>query len=91
MLPTTGTPTSDLPCTDVSSSNTATGMSPASGWRSISRTAAAAASRLPTMATRRPLPREPRCQAKIREWKRIRLMPADAKISPTANTDGWTS
>ena len=86
MLPTTGTPTSDIPCTDVSSSKTATGISPASGWRSISRTADAAASRLPTMATRRPLPREPRCQAKMREWKRIRLMPAVAKIRPNTTT-----
>ena len=44
MLPTTGTPTSDMPCTESSSSKTATGISPASGWRSISRTADAAAS-----------------------------------------------
>ena len=67
----------------MSSSNTATGISPASGWRIISRTADAAASRLPTTATRRPLPREPRCQAKIRDWKRIKLMPRVARISPT--------
>ena len=57
MLPTTGTPTSDMPCTESSSSKTATGISPASGWRNISRTADAAAPRVPTMATRRPLPR----------------------------------
>ena len=91
MLPTMGTPMSDIPCTDVSSSNTATGISPASGWRIISRTADAAASRLPTIATRKPLPREPRCQAKIRDWKRIKLMPRVAKISPTTTTSGCTT
>ena len=36
-------------------------------------------------------PCEPRCQAKMREWKRMRLMPAVAKISPTTTTDGCTN
>ena len=48
----------------------------------------AAASRLPTIATRRPLPLEPRCQAKIRDWKRTSLMPTVAKIEARKNNLG---
>ena len=51
----------------------------------------AAASRVPTTATRRPLPLEPRCQAKMREWKRIRLMPAAAKNRPNNTTPRCSS
>ena len=91
MLPMIGTPMSDIPCTEVSSSNTATGINPASGWRIISRTADAASSRLPTIATRNPLPREPRCQAKIRDWKRIKLMPRVARITPIRSTSACTT
>ena len=73
--PTTGTPTMERPWARLSSSNTATGTRPAPGLRSISRMAAAPASRLPTTATRRPTRLAPRCQANSREWKRRTPMP----------------
>ena len=49
--PTTGTPSRDSPWVRTSSSKTATGNNPAAGLRSISRTTAAPASRLPTTPT----------------------------------------
>ncbi len=84
--PTTGTPSMERPCALASSSNTATGTSPAPGLRSISRMAAAPASRLPTIATLKPTLREPRCQANRREWKRSRPIPAVVNMQPTTMT-----
>ena len=84
--PTTGTPSMERPWARVSSSNTATGTRPAPGLRSISRMAAAPASRLPTMATRSPTRREPRCQANSLEWKRRTPIPAVANMQPTTMT-----
>ena len=72
-------------------SNPATGTKPAPGLRSISRMAAAPASRLPITATRRPRRFDPRCQAKSLEWKRITPIPDAANMQPTTTTNGGTS
>ena len=75
MDPTTGTPSMERPWARVSSSNTATGTSPAPGLRSISLMAAAPASRLPTTATRSPTGASRAARRRAVEWKRRTPMP----------------